>query len=79
MRLRIHGARWPGGISSLSAPLFRSFSQLDSSANRSHEGAGLGLRIGKAIAEAHNGRIGCMPAPGGGSNFFLLLPRTLAQ
>ena len=55
--------------------LFKSFSQLDGSAARSHEGAGLGLRLCKAIAEAHNGQIGFMPAPGRGSNFFLLLPR----
>jgi two-component system cell cycle sensor histidine kinase PleC len=55
--------------------LFKSFSQLDSSTSRSHEGAGLGLRICKAIAEAHGGQIGFMPVPSVGSNFFLILPR----
>jgi signal transduction histidine kinase len=54
--------------------LFKSFGQLDSSASRSHEGAGLGLRVCKAITEAHGGHIGFMPAPSPGSNFFLILP-----
>jgi signal transduction histidine kinase len=71
--------RGPGVPAAVVDKLFRSFSQVDSSASRSHEGAGLGLRICKAIAEAHGGRIGCMQAPGGGSNFFLLLPRVVAQ
>jgi PAS domain S-box-containing protein len=65
----------PGIPASFAEKLFKSFSQLDSSASRLHEGAGLGLRVCKAIAEAHGGRIGYMPAPSRGSNFFLVLPR----
>ena len=55
--------------------LFKSFGQLDSSANRSHGGAGLGLRVCKAIVEAHGGHIGFMPNLSLGSNFFVILPR----
>ncbi|HEY7646173.1 MAG TPA: ATP-binding protein [Hyphomicrobiales bacterium] len=55
--------------------LFKTFGQLDSSASRAYEGAGLGLRVCKAIVEAHGGRIGYMPAPDQGSNFFMVLPR----
>ena len=65
----------PGVSSPLAQKLFKSFGQLDSSASRAYEGAGLGLRICKAIAEAHGGHMGFEPAPGRGSNFFLVLPR----
>ena len=65
----------PGVPIACTDKLFKSFSQLDSSSSRLHEGAGLGLRVCKAIAEAHGGQIGFMPAPSVGSNFFLVLPR----
>jgi two-component system, cell cycle sensor histidine kinase PleC len=65
----------PGVPPAFADKLFKSFSQFESSAGRSHEGAGLGLCVCKAIAEAHGGRMSFKPAPGGGSDFFLVLPR----
>ena len=65
----------PGVPSALADRLFKSFGQLDTSASRSHEGAGLGLRLCRAIAEAHGGHVGFAPAPAAGSDFFLVLPR----
>ncbi|BDG60223.1 sensor histidine kinase [Caldinitratiruptor microaerophilus] len=37
-------------------------------------GAGLGLSIVKSIVEAHGGRVGVEPAPGGGARFWFALP-----
>ncbi len=41
---------------------------------RGEEGAGLGLAIVTAIAEAHSGRVTVQSAPGQGSTFTLLIP-----
>ena len=38
-------------------------------------GAGLGLSIVKAIAEAHGGRVALMARPGGGLDVEIALPR----
>jgi signal transduction histidine kinase len=45
-------------------------------AERRSEGAGLGLAIVRAIAEAHGGRVTLRSAPGEGSRFTLELPVT---
>lgn len=37
-------------------------------------GTGLGLPMAKAIAEAHGGRLECLPEPGAGARFRLTLP-----
>lgn len=39
------------------------------------DGAGLGLSIVSAIAQAHGGRVRYQDTPGGGATFFLVLPR----
>jgi two-component system OmpR family sensor kinase len=38
------------------------------------EGAGLGLAIMKAIAEAHHGRVEVESRPGAGTTFTIVLP-----
>jgi signal transduction histidine kinase len=47
--------------------------------SRSQRGLGLGLSLVKAVVEAHGGRVGVNSAPGEGSEFTVLLPRTTAQ
>jgi signal transduction histidine kinase len=54
--------------------LFRSFSQVDSSATRKHEGTGLGLAISKTFCERMGGTIGFSSEPGKGSQFTVLMP-----
>ncbi|MGR4864599.1 ATP-binding protein [Caulobacter sp. LARHSG274] len=53
--------------------LFQRFSQVDSSASRSHGGPGLGLAISKALVELMGGRIGVDSAPDHGSVFWIEL------
>lgn len=47
--------------------------------SRSQRGLGLGLSLVKAVVEAHGGRVGVNSAPGEGSEFTVLLPRSHAQ
>lgn len=54
--------------------LFERFYRADPSRQRGSGGAGLGLAICKAIAEAHGGSIQVESQPGAGSTFTLLLP-----
>lgn len=44
--------------------------------SRSQRGLGLGLSLVKAVVEAHGGRVAVHSAPGEGSEFTVLLPRT---
>jgi len=58
--------------------LFRSFSQVDSSLARKHEGAGLGLAISRRLAELMGGTLTVRTEEGRGSTFLLSLPLTTA-
>ena len=54
--------------------LFERFYRVDTSRNRAHGGAGLGLSIVKAILEAHGGAVSVESKLGAGSTFTLRLP-----
>jgi PAS domain S-box-containing protein len=56
--------------------LFVEFQQLDAGAAKQHPGTGLGLALTRRIVEAQGGRVGVRSAPGEGSAFFAVLPRT---
>ncbi len=57
--------------------LFETFSQLDSSSSRQHEGSGLGLALVSRLAELHGGTVGVTSARGLGAQFSLWLPLRL--
>jgi heavy metal sensor kinase len=64
------------GIASEHLPrLFERFYRVDTSRNRAHGGAGLGLSIVKAILEAHGGTVTVESKLGAGSTFTLRLPK----
>jgi two-component system osmolarity sensor histidine kinase EnvZ len=54
--------------------VFEPFYRIEPSRNRQTGGAGLGLAIARAIAEAHNGGIEIEPSPLGGARFRITLP-----
>jgi signal transduction histidine kinase len=56
--------------------IFLPFYQVDASLARQHPGAGMGLAIVKHVAEAHGGQVMVRSAPGQGSAFTLVLPRS---
>jgi signal transduction histidine kinase len=51
------------------------FRRLESSRNRASGGAGLGLAIASAVAQAHGGRLELANRPGGGLAARLILPK----
>ena len=55
---------------------FEPFYRTDASRDRSTGGAGLGLSIVQAIAEAHGGRVELAATPGGGATFRVVIPLT---
>ena len=59
--------------------LFVEFQQLDSGANRRHEGTGLGLALSRQLVEAQGGSVGVRSERGLGSVFHAVLPRRAAQ
>ncbi len=59
--------------------LFKTFSQVDSSLTRAHDGAGLGLSICRELVELMGGTIGVHSALGLGSSFHFTVPLTLAS
>ncbi|MGE5335069.1 MAG: sensor histidine kinase [Nitrososphaerota archaeon] len=54
--------------------IFERFYRADQARDRDQQGSGLGLSIGKWIAETHQGEISVMSQPGQGSTFTVLLP-----
>jgi signal transduction histidine kinase len=56
--------------------LFRYFQQVDQTAQKEHQGTGLGLALVKRIVEAQGGRVGLQSEPGRGSAFYAVLPRS---
>lgn len=58
------------------ARLWTAFQQLDGGTSRRYEGTGLGLALVKRIVEAQGGEVGVDTAPGAGSTFYAILPRT---
>ena len=55
--------------------LWSAFQQIDVTSRR-YEGTGLGLALVKRIVEAQGGTVGVETAPGRGSTFYAVLPRT---
>jgi signal transduction histidine kinase len=54
--------------------IFNRFARAGRTSHDGSAGAGLGLPIVRAIAEAHHGRVGLQSAPGEGATFTLILP-----
>ena len=59
--------------------LFKTFSQVDSSLTRVHDGAGLGLSICRELVELMGGTIGVHSSLGLGSSFHFTVPLTRAS
>ena len=66
------------GIAAVDQPrIFEKFYRVKSRETIHIRGTGLGLSMVKSIAELHHGRVWVESKPGEGSNFYLILPRTL--
>jgi signal transduction histidine kinase len=63
------------GIAQEDQELFRHFQQVDQTAQKEHQGTGLGLSLVKRIVEAQGGEVGLHSELGKGSMFFAVLPR----
>jgi signal transduction histidine kinase len=74
VRIGVHD-RGSGIPEAFRSRIFGRFTQADSTATRQKGGTGLGLAICKRLLELMNGRIGFEDRPGGGTTFWLELPR----
>jgi signal transduction histidine kinase len=59
------------------AVIFDKFRQSRATSNVDIKGSGIGLAIVRAIAEAHHGQVGVDSRPGGGSIFWVRVPKNL--
>ena len=74
-RLRIEVAdRGPGIPQPLRQRIFEPFFRVDDARSRQQGGAGLGLALVRAIAQAHGGTVHVEDGPAGGSRFVMELP-----
>ena len=64
----------PGLTEEQAGRVFERFYRADDSRTRASGGAGLGLSIVAAVAEAHGGTAEARPTPGGGATFVVTLP-----
>ena len=65
--------RGPGVPAAQCEQVFEPFFRLPG-ASEKEGGVGLGLSLVRAIARRHGGRVQCLPRPGGGARFVVLLP-----
>ena len=64
----------PGIPPSHADRIFERFFRVDATRSGDQGGSGLGLSIAAAVVQAHGGRIGVVPTPGGGATFRITLP-----
>jgi len=67
----------PGLDPEAAGKVFERFYRAEASRSRDHGGAGLGLSIVAAVAEAHGGRARVHSVPGEGADFLVELPRSV--
>ncbi len=59
--------------------VFEEFEQIDSGANRRHQGTGLGLALTRRFVNLHGGRMWLESEPAKGSRFYIWLPRAAIE
>ena len=77
LRVAVHD-RGPGIPLDFHSRVFSRFAQADMSLTRKKGGTGLGLAISKRLTELMGGRIGFGDRPGGGTTFWVELPKHAA-
>lgn len=69
----------PGLDKALQDAIFDRFAQADSSAERRHDGAGLGLSISRELVGLAGGEIGVVSEPGAGAEFWFEWPLPIVE